>query len=245
MTWTNEFISRALDGLPKDKYRQRAQAELMDHLLELETELEASGLTPEAAQSRAVELMGDSAQLNSSFRTQWVQWAKSWKYCIATLWKAALHALLFNVFFRWICVMPLLLAGDKLLGNRYLIDILSNDPPVYFVLFSALNFLPGIWFIVHELNDLLALHPRRKALLFLGVLSAWFFDVGPFLGGIFSFFMVFFVPVVFVGQFTLVFLAWESPSRLFWYLVLSLTFGLILAFIYHPKRDRAQGGASS
>jgi len=40
MTQISEFIDLALNGLPKDKYRRRIQAELTDHLLESADELE-------------------------------------------------------------------------------------------------------------------------------------------------------------------------------------------------------------
>ena len=101
--WTDDFLTHALDGLPKDKYRARAKAELTDHLLELCADLESGGYSPEEAQTRALEFMGDPVELNPSFREAWVRRASNWKYCLVSFLKAGLDAVLVNTYRLVIC----------------------------------------------------------------------------------------------------------------------------------------------
>lgn len=229
--WTDVYISQCLDGLPKDKYRQRAQAELTDHLLELCADLESGGYSPEEAQARAVKLMGSPAELNVSFRAEWVHRANGWKFILRNSFSMSLYTYAFNLLVRWFLIMPFLL-----FGKRALFDFLESDNPIPFILFSILNFLPGAWFTTREWYKSLALHPRRKRLLLLGILSACFWEIGPFLGTGAAFFFLLFLPVVIAGHFPLLLLTVEASFYLVRYAVTILLVAVSFALLYSPRK---------
>lgn len=242
MTWTRDFISRALEGIPKDKYRQRVQKELTDHLLELADELESGGYSPEEAQSRALELMGDPDELNPSFRELWVLWAGNWKYCLFALLKAAVHATFANVFARWVLVYPMLV-----FGHGILFDGLESGNPLPITLFTLVNFLPGLWFCARELHERFFLHPRRAVLIGIGFLTLWVLDISPWIYGLlpnhilftpFNIFALLFIIPVFLGQFPLEMLAMDSSPAAICYLILSFLLCLLFAFFYRPKYNK-------
>lgn len=241
--WTDEFISATLDGLPKDKYRDRANAELADHLLELAEELEAGGYSPEEAQARALELMGDPAELNPSFQEEWVRRASNWKYCLSALLKASVHATAASLLARWILVYPILI-----FGRGILFDVLQRSNPLPIILFTLVNFLPGLWFCARELHERFFLHPHRTALLLSGFLMLWLLDISfwvypmlpnhilltPF--NIFALLII--IPVLF-GQFPLVLLSMDSSSpAASRYLILSLSLCLLFALFFRPKHNK-------
>ena len=242
MTWTNEFTSRALDGLPKDKYRQRVQAELTDHLLELADELEAGGYVPEEAQARALELMGDPTQLNPSFQERWVLWASNWKYFLSSLLKTAIHSALVNTLVRWIMLMPIVL-----MGRGILFDWLEAGHLMPVIAFTLINFLPGLLFSVRELHERFAIHPRRTILLFFGLLMVWALDASPWIYPLLPnhvlltplniFAVVFIVPVL-IGQFPLELLAMKSSPVAYYYLLLSFLLSILFALFYRPKSSK-------
>jgi len=246
--WYDTFLTRCLDGLPKDKYRSRVGVELEDHLLTLTEELTASGYSPEKARTRAVELMGDPGELNEGFRAQWVRRASSWKYCLGALLKHGCYAALANFLMRWILVMPLLLiAGDRLYDG-----LIAGGLPAG-VIFTAANYLFGLWLASSELHRQFAIHPRRKGLVRLGLAVVWLMEFLPLnfaalpaptglallLDRLMS---LFFLPLAFC-QFPLILLAWETPYsvtytyRTHW--VLSLLFTLLFALFYRPKREQS------
>lgn len=242
MTWTTEFIDLALNGLPKDKYRKRIQAELTDHLLELETELETSGLAPEAAQARALELMGDPSELNPAFRESWGRRASSWKYCLGALCKAAIHTVLVNSLTRWLVCMPILLAA-----SRQLFEFLRSVFPFSIFLFSLVNFLPGLWFCARELSERFAIHPHRQKLLLCGLVMAWFFESLPFLSTIIhsSVVLTFLGSIIILpmllGQFPLAILSWASSNVNFdasVYFLFTLILSVLFALFYRPKSSK-------
>jgi len=240
--WTDEFISRALDGLPKDKYRQRAQAELTDHLLELADELESGGYSPEEAQARAAALMGNPTELNPFFREAWVRRASNWTYCLSALLKAAIHATFANIFARWILIYPILT-----FGHGILFDGLESGNPLPTILFTLLNFLPGLWFCARELHERFFLHPRRTILAHLGFLMLWLLDLSPWIYPMlphhilftpFNIFAFFFIIPVFLGQLPLELLAMDNSPAAVWYLILSFTLCLLFALFYRPKSSK-------
>ena len=242
MTWTTEFISHALDGIPKDKYLQRTKAELTDHLMELASDLESGGYSPKEAQARALELMGDPAQLNPSFREEWVRRASNWKYCLSALLKAAIHATAANIFTRWILLYPLLI-----FGHGVLFDVLENGNPLSVSLFTLVNFLPGLWFCARELHERFFLHPRHTVLMCIGFLSLWILDVSPWIYSLlpnhilftpFNIFALLFILPVFFGQLPLEMLAMDASPSAVWYLVLSFTLCLLFALFYRPKSNK-------
>jgi hypothetical protein len=240
-------LSRCLDGLPKDKYRKRAQAELTDHLLTLTDELEAGGYSPEEAKTRATELMGAPEELNEDFRAEWVRRASSLKYCLIAFLENGFYAAMVNFLSRWLLVMPLLLgAGDWLYDG-----LLAGGLPAG-IIFTAANYLPGLWFAASELHKRFALHPRRKGLLLCGLAVVWLMEFLPLnlsvvpapLGPLYvlqSLCSIFLLPLMFC-QFPAVLLAWETPYsatytyRTHW--VLSLLFTVLFALFYRKKNKK-------
>lgn len=240
--WTDDFLARCLDGLPKDKYRKRTESELTDHLLELCADLESGGYSPEEAQARALELMGDPEELNPSFREEWVRRASNWKYCLSALLKAAIHAMAANIFARWILLYPILV-----FGHGILFDGLESGHPLSVTLFTLVNFLPGLWFCARELHERFFLHPRRTVLVCLGFLTLWVLDISPWIYPMlpnhilltpFNIFALFFIIPTFLGQLPLELLAMDNSPAAVWYLILSFTLCLFFARFYRPKHNR-------
>lgn len=202
--WTGDFLSQCLDGLPKDKYRKRAQDELTDHLLALEGDLESAGYSPEEAQTRALELMGDPGELNLSFRAEWVRRASRVGYCLGQVFKWALYGILCNALVRGMLFIPVIAVSINAYLSPYSLALL---------LFRVLCFLPGLWFTVHNVQKDFSLFPRhRKCLLsFAAPFIVWLLDLSPVLLTLLipplddvSFFLVFFayIPlIVLEGEF--------------------------------------------
>lgn len=242
MTWTRDFISRALEGIPKDKYRKRMKAELEDHLIALARDLEDNGTAPEQAREQAVALMGAPEDLNVSFREVWLTRANNWKYCLASLLKPAVHAVLVNILARWVLIMPIVLTGRGLL-----FDYLESGSLLPVVLFTLVNFLPGLWFCGRELHERFAIHPRRKLFLFIGFALAWLLDIFPWVYSLLPnsiiftplniFALVIIIPS-FLGQIPLELLAMRSSPAAYQYLCLSVLLSLLFALFYRPKGDR-------
>lgn len=178
--WTDSFLEQCLDGLPKDEYRKRTQAELTDHLMELYNDLESGGYSPEEAQARAVELMGEPEDLNKVFRAEWVRRASRWSPCLKLSLKWAFYGLLFNILSRFFVLIPLL----SPLGNHFR-DMTYRSPyltpPV--IILSLACFLPGLWFAVQNACREFSLLPYRhqKRMVYPTVLFTWVWDMVPLL----------------------------------------------------------------
>ncbi len=238
MTWTDDFLKACLNGLPRDKYRDRARAELNDHLLNLAQDLEDSGLSPKEAQARALTLMGAPGELNGSFRAEWVRRASHWKYGLVSLFKGALHCVLVNVLVRWMLVMPV-----TIFGRGILIGWIEDGGLLPIVAFTLGNVALGLWFTAHEMGERFLLHPRRGGFIFFGCLLAWLWDVSPFLinesmgfpGDICT---IFAIPV-FLGQLPLLLLFQSSNRYVISYFGLSLLSALAFGVFYRrPKITR-------
>ena len=246
--WTDSFLDACLDGLPKDKYRKRTRAELEDHLLTLTDELAASGYTPEEAQTRAVELMGDPGDLNEGFRAEWVRRAKHLKYILPAFLETGFYAAMVNFLSRWVLVMPLLLgAGDWLYDG-----LIAGGLPAG-LLFTAANYLPGLWFASSELHNRFGLLPQRRRMILGGLAVVWLMEFIPLNFSILPapaglayvlecLFSIFLLPLFFC-QFPLILLAWETPFsatytyRTHW--ILSLLFTILFALFYRKKKKQA------
>jgi len=247
MTQISEFIDLALNGLPKDKYRRRIQAELTDHLLELADELEVDGYSPEDVQARAIELMGDPAHLNPSFREIWIRRTSNFKYCVGAFFKAAFHAFLVNTFLRYLLTFPL----AKIAASDLLESLFGYNSPIPIFLFALVYVLPGLWFSARELSERFAIHPHRKRLLLCGFLTVWFLDMLPFLPTIFDLDRL---PAAFhfltggirlpmyLGHLLLIALAWDnsfdmnSASIAYNFSILILC--ILFARFYRPKHSK-------
>ena len=225
--WTDDFISCALDGLPKDKYRKRAQEELTDHLLELAADLESGGYSPEEAQARALELMGSPEELNPDFRNEWIRRASCAGYCLGRLFKWAFYGSLLNTWVRGMFFLPsILLSNLGALGSPF-------SPAVF--LFRIVCFLPGLWLTVHNIHKDFSLFPRlRKHFLYHAAsLTIWLLDLSPVILTIMipplddvSFFFVFFsyLPlIVLEGEF------FKS------YLITQAVLCIVFPYFYYPK----------
>ncbi len=156
--WTDDFLSSCLDGLPRDKYRDRARAELNDHLLNLAQDLEDSGLSPEEAQARALTLMGDPGELNGSFRAEWVRRASHWKYSAAGLLRGVLCGYGVNALSRAMCIIPLSILNWQ------------RSVPLSAAIFLCGTF-PGLWLISRTLQTRFYIHPRCRGFILLGCLT--------------------------------------------------------------------------
>jgi len=176
--WTDEFISRALDGIPKDKYRQRAQTELTDHLLALADELEAGGYSPEEAQNRALELMGKPEELAQQYLDAWKKYACSLKYIFPRLKEGVIQ--LFATCFLCRMLYPLLavvvfnpLFDDDSSLYRLLFDLICFIDNHIYVFYVLITFLPSLLRYMYVLNHSFALHPHRNRILGISLLSGW------------------------------------------------------------------------
>lgn len=229
--WTDDFISRALDGLPKDKYRKRAQEELTDHLLALAADLESGGYCPEEAQARAVELMGAPAELNLSFRDEWVRRASNWEYCLSKILIAVIYAFATNTLFRWFIVLPVLS-----FRNSYLTDCMEAGNCILLLCFAAFNVFPGVWFIAHMLHNDFALHPKRKKVVLCWLIFYWLLEVGPYLSNLVLIptFLIF--PLFYIGHFPIIFLAWTSKFNQTIYAVGVGLVCIYFALFYIPRK---------
>jgi len=192
LNWTTKFIARCLDGLPKDNYRARATAELTDHLLELAEELEAGGYSPEEAQARTLELMGDPEQLNPSFRAEWVQRASRLGYCVGRVFRSAFYGILCNTLIRGMLFLPIMLLTGKLYS--------PYSPTV--LLIRVVCFLPGLWLAVYNVRKDFSLFPplRQTSLCYIASLFVWLLDLSSLILGTvnLSFFFTFFscIPLI-------------------------------------------------
>ena len=244
--WTDDFLSQCLEGLPKDKYRKRAQDELTDHLLELAGDLESGGYSPEEAQERALELMGSPEELNPAFREEWVRRASNWKYCLVSFLKAGLDAVLVNALARWVVLMPVVLVA-----SMWLFDHLESGSPFPVILFALVNFLPGLWFCARELHERFAIHPQRRFLLFCGLLTAWFMEMLPFFPipykssgplAVARFLQGIYQLPFFLGQFPMLILTWSTSytaqSAFNTYCFSTLFLCVFFALFYRPKSDK-------
>ena len=226
--WTDDFLSRALNGLPKDKYRKRAENELTDHLLELANDLESGGYSPVEAQARAVELMGSPEGLNPDFREEWVRRASRVGYCLGRMFRWAFYGLLLNTWVRGMVFIP-----SILFSRRFETWIFPFSPAVF--LFRIICFLPGLWLTVHNIHKDFSLFPRlRKHFLYHAAsLTIWLLDLSPVILTIMipplddvSFFFVFFsyLPlIVLEGEF------FKS------YLITQAVLCIVFPYFYYPK----------
>ena len=194
--WTDDFLSQCLDGLPKDKYRKRAQDELTDHLLELASDLESGGYSPEEVQTRALELMGNPEELNPAFRAEWVRRASRIGYCLGRMFRWAFYGLLMNAWIRGMIFLP------SILFSRFFESLIFPFSLTVF-LFRIICFLPGLWFAVHNVQKDFSLFPRhRKCLLsFAAPFVVWLLDLSPVL-------LTFLIPPLDDVSFFLVFFAY-------------------------------------
>jgi len=229
--WTDSFLEQCLDGLPKDKYRKRAQAELTDHLLELCADLESGGYSPEEAQARAVELMGEPAELNPSFREEWVRRASNWEYYLSKVLVSAIYAYATNTLFRWFIILPLLSFNDE-----YLANCIESGGPVLFLLFAIFNVFSGIWLIAHTLHEDFVIHPKCKKVVLYWLIFYWLLEVGPYISNLVLIptFLIF--PLFYIGHFPIIFLAWTSRFN---QLAYSIGVGLVCVFFalfYSPRK---------
>lgn len=69
--WTDDFLTRCLEGVPRGDYRDRTEKELQDHLLALSRDLKGTGYSAEEAQSLAQARMGDPAELAHRYVREW------------------------------------------------------------------------------------------------------------------------------------------------------------------------------
>ena len=176
MKWYDSFVTSCLDGLPKDKYRKRAQAELTDHLLTLTDELAASGYSPEEAQIRAVELMGDPGELNEGFRAEWVQKAEQFSYCAPLLVSTVFVGLLLGSLLTWFILIP----------GTYFFPWLFTADHLY-AIFYALHLVPAYWMGAKELDRAFALHPHKPRFVVFGLVLAWSIEIPLTFAGFFLF----------------------------------------------------------
>ena len=77
MSWAEDYIRRALAGIPNSAYKNRLRGELTDHLALLVSDLEAVGRSPEEAQAEALRQMGDAEALNEGYRAEWLRQPES------------------------------------------------------------------------------------------------------------------------------------------------------------------------
>ena len=77
MNWAEEFIRRALAGIPNSAYKNRLRGELAEHLALLASDLEAAGRGPEEAQAEALRQMGDAEALCEDYRAEWLRQPES------------------------------------------------------------------------------------------------------------------------------------------------------------------------
>ena len=153
--WTDDFLARCLDGLPKDKYRKRAESELTDHLLELCADLESGGYSPEEAQARAVELMGKPLELKEHFHEQWKQRAEKLVFLLPVLIKSGGIGFLFRIFIRVFFIYPIWFFGAKLFD-------ITIPNSIICVLFAIAGFWPSVPFIRAEIHRTFSLLDDRK-----------------------------------------------------------------------------------
>lgn len=141
------------------------------------------------------------------------------------------HTYAVNILCRWFILMPPLL-----LGKGILFEWMEADGPFPFLIFSVINFFPGVWFSARELNDSFAIHPRCGAMVLTGLLFAWFLEISPFLGGFFAIPLVLIMPLIFAGHFPLILLAWESQFHLSLYALIMFLVCMIFALFYRQKK---------
>ena len=186
--------------------------------------------------------MGTPEKLNPSFRERWVLWASNRKYFLSSLLKATIHSALVNMLVRWIILMP-----TVLMGRGILFDWLESGHLAPVVAFTLINFLPGLLFSTRELHERFAIHPRRTALLFFGLLMVWALDASPWIYPLLpnhilltplNIFAVVFIVPVFIGQFPLELLAMKSSPVAYFYLILSFLLCILFALFYRPKNRK-------
>lgn len=83
--WMKKFVSQCVTSIADPAYRRRLERELADHLEELAADLEHSGLTPDAAQKRALEEMGNPQTLREAYRRAWLAQSQSPRGILRTM----------------------------------------------------------------------------------------------------------------------------------------------------------------
>ena len=96
--WMKKYVSQCVTSIDDPAYRRRLEGELADHLEELAADLERSGLTPDAAQKRALEKMGEPKELREAYRRAWLAYSQSPRGILRTMaagwcWMAGIYVL--------------------------------------------------------------------------------------------------------------------------------------------------------
>ncbi len=169
--WMAPFLETCLAGVPASDYRERLKGELAGHLEELEAELEESGLSPEQARRLALERMGEPPVIGRACREEFLR-RRSMEpgWCARRLWwgcllMGALYLLTFAL------LGTLGVTYDASYPDRRTFHM-CGDPVLCAAVGCAVFLVPfggGAWFLARSFPC----HPRRSAVVTVGLLLAW------------------------------------------------------------------------